>query len=62
MFVKTSKNGKRAYYPASIEYGFKTKNGGYAPGFKFLNNALTDNKNQIEKVIIQTLTDEIDKL
>lgn len=62
VFVKTSKNGKRAYYPASIEYGFKTKNGGYAPGFKFLNNALTDNKNQIEKVIIQTLTDEIDKL
>lgn len=62
VFVKVSKKGKRAYYPASIEHGFKTKSGGYVPGFKFLHNALTNNKNQIEKVIIQTLTDEIDKL
>lgn len=62
VFVKTSKSGKRAYYPASIEYGFKTKNGGYVPGFKFLYNALTSNKGQIEQTIIQVLTDEIDKL
>lgn len=62
VFVKTSKKGKRAYYPASIEYGFKTKSGGYVPGFKFLHNALTGNKGQIERVIVQTLTDEIDKL
>lgn len=62
VFVKVSKKGKRAYYPASIEHGFKTKSGGYVPGFKFLYNALTNNKNQIEKAIIQTLTDEIDKL
>ena len=62
VFVKISKNGKRAYYPASVEYGFKTKSGGYSPGFKTLYNSVTDNKNRIEKVIINTLTDEIDKL
>lgn len=62
VFVKISKKGKRAYYPASVEYGFRTKNGGYAPGFKFLYNALTNNKNQIEGIIIETLSDEIDKL
>ena len=33
VFVKTTKKGKRAYYPASVEYGFKTNNGGSAPGF-----------------------------
>ena len=62
VFVKVSKKGKRAYYPATIEYWFKTKSGVYVPGLIFLYNALTNNKNQIEKVIIQTLTDEIDKL
>ena len=62
VFVKTTKKGKRAYYPASIEYGFKTKSGGYVPGFKFLHNALTDNKSQIENVIVKTLADEVDKL
>ncbi len=62
VFVKTSKAGKRAYYPASIEYGFRTKGGGYVPGFKFLHNALTDNKSQIENVIVKTLADEVDKL
>ena len=62
VFVKESKAGKRAYYPASIEYGFRTKNGGYVPGFKFLHDSLVNNKDKIEKVIIKTLTDEIDKL
>lgn len=62
VFVKTSKVGKRAYYPASIEYGFRTKGGGYVPGVKFLHNALTDNKSQIENVIVKTLADEVDKL
>ena len=62
VFVKTTKKGKRAYYPASIEYGFKTKSDGYVPGFKFLHNSLTDNKSQIENTIVSTLADEIDKL
>ena len=62
VFVKISKKGKRAYYPASIEYGFKTKSGGYVPGFKFLHNSLTDNKSEIENTIVSVLSDEIDKL
>lgn len=62
VFVKESKSGNRAYYPASVEYGFKTKSGGYVPGFKFLHNSLTDNKSSIESAIVNTLADEIDKL
>lgn len=61
VFVKTSKSGKRSYYPASQEYGFKTKNGGYVPGFHYLKESLTDNKMAIEIVMVDTLSREIDK-
>ncbi|NCB52282.1 MAG: HK97 gp10 family phage protein [Clostridia bacterium] len=39
LFVKISKAGKRAYYPASQEYGFFAKNGRYIPGYHYLANA-----------------------
>ena len=32
IFVKYAASGKRYYYPASQEYGFRLKNGGYKPG------------------------------
>jgi hypothetical protein len=62
IFVKMTKSGKRYYYPASQEYGFKTKNGGYTPGFHFLRNALVDNSRGIEKVMVDIMSKEIDKL
>ena len=62
VFVKTTKDGKRYYYPASQEYGFLTKNGGYVPGFHYLRDSLVDNKERIEKTVVDVLAKEIDKL
>ena len=38
-FVKYSRAGKRYYYPASQEYGFKLKNGGYRPGLYYMRDS-----------------------
>lgn len=38
-FVKYSKAGKRYYYPASMEYGFRLRNGKRAAGHYYLKNA-----------------------
>jgi len=62
VFVKTTKDGKRYYYPASQEYGFITKNGGYVPGYHYLRDSLVDNKERIEKTVVDVLAKEIDKL
>lgn len=62
IFVKYTKDGKRYYYPASQEYGFLTKNGGYVPGVHFLRDSIVDNKAQIERTIVEVLAKEIDKL
>lgn len=61
IFVKISKDGKRAYYPASQEYGFITKDGRYVPGFHFLRNSLTEHARSIEETIVNVLSEEIDK-
>lgn len=37
-FVKTA-NGKRYYYPASQEYGFRTRSGGRKPGLYYMRNS-----------------------
>jgi HK97 gp10 family phage protein len=62
IFVKVSKTGNRSYYPASQEYGFKTRSGGYIPGFRYLKKSITQNQQQIEKKIVDVLSKEIDKL
>jgi len=61
VFVKISKSGKRYYYPASQEYGFITRNGGYVPGFHYLRDALAENAGQIEKTVVDELSKRIDK-
>ena len=53
---------KTSYYPASQEYGFKTVNGKYIPGYGFLRKSIADNENKIENTIVETLSKEIDKL
>lgn len=62
VFVKYTKDGKRYYYPASMEFGFITRDGGYVPGYHFLRDALVDNKAAIERTVVQELAKEIDKL
>lgn len=61
VFVKESKDGKRAYYPASQEYGFLTKDGGYIPGYRYLKRSITDNETAIEQKIIETAKKDVEK-
>ena len=61
IFVKTTKDGKRYYYPASQEYGFLTRDGGYIPGYRFLRRAIDENANQIERRILEVAGKEVDK-
>lgn len=61
VFVKVSKEGKRAYYPASQEYGFKARNGRYIPGFHFMRNAVQENERKVQTTIIDTMMKEIEK-
>lgn len=51
-----------AYYPASLEYGFKTGGEkGYSPGFRFMRNAAEDKESETVKVITDTLINALDK-
>jgi hypothetical protein len=62
-FVKMSKDGKkRYYYPASQEYGFMTRDGGYTPGYRYMKKSIENNDTAIEKKIVDSLSKEIDKL
>ena len=62
IFQKKNKAGKvTGYYPASMEYGFFTRNGRFIPGYHFLKKSLEDNASKVQKVIIETMQDKIDK-
>jgi hypothetical protein len=61
IFVKMSKDGKRSYYPASMEYGYITRDGGYVPGYRFLSKSITTNEREIEKKMVDVLSKDIDK-
>ena len=54
-------DGKRAYYPASQEYGFKKKNGGKVPGKHFLKKAAEQQEDQLPDTIVDNLISEIQK-
>lgn len=62
IFVKTTKEGKRYYYPASQEYGFLTVDGGYIPGYGFLRRSVDDNAEAIERKILEVAGREVDKV
>ena len=61
VFVKTSADGKRSYYPASQEYGFMTADGGYVPGYQYLRKSITENSREIENKIVEVAGKAIDK-
>jgi hypothetical protein len=60
-FVSVSKDGKRSYYPASQEYGFLTVDGGYVPGYRFLKKSITENSTAIERKILDTAGQAVEK-
>lgn len=62
VFQKKTKSGKTAYYPASQEHGFRTRNGGYIPGIHYLEKSVEENAESIEKTIVESIVCEIDKL
>lgn len=59
LFVKEA-NGKRYYYPASMEYGFKLRGGGKREGFHFLKSSADENTNQVERTMIEELARRVD--
>lgn len=58
---KNAKGEITGYYPASQEFGFMTRNGGYVPGFHFMKKALTDNCQPISNKIVGEMAKKIDK-
>jgi HK97 gp10 family phage protein len=61
-FVKVSADGKRSYYPASQEYGFKTRSGGKVQGKFFLKKASKDKIRQLEQMIVDELANSLRSL
>lgn len=62
IFVKTTTDGTRYYYPASQEYGFMTVDGGFVPGYRYLRNAMTNNVRKIETRVVEVATKEVEKI
>lgn len=52
--VKVSKAGKRAFYPASVEYGRKTPGGGHVKGRHFIRHAY----DTTERAVLSLITAE----
>lgn len=59
--VKIGKDGTRYYYPASQNYGFKTRNGGHVAGKHFLGKALQNKGAEASRVMVEEISKEIDK-
>jgi hypothetical protein len=51
--------GKRYYYPASQEYGFKLRNGGKKEGLYFLRDSLKNNRGLIEVSIVKEIVNSL---
>jgi hypothetical protein len=62
VFVKYSKEGKRSYYPASMEYGYISRAGNYIPGYRFMRDTADTYDGQVKSTIMSVLLDELDKL
>lgn len=64
--VKITKDGKRYYYPASQNFGFKTrrvKNGkDRVEGLKFFQRSMQNKGPEAAKVIVQEIGKEIEKM
>lgn len=60
-FVKMYANGqKRAYYPASQEWGF-TVRGHYTPGYRYMKKAIDNNASKIQSEVSKVFAKEIDR-
>ncbi|MBD0381287.1 HK97 gp10 family phage protein [Paenibacillus sedimenti] len=62
IFVKISKEGNRAYYPASQEYGFLTVDGRLIPGKRYMRRAIDEHTGEIERAVLEAAGKELDKV
>lgn len=61
--VKYTKTGKRYYYPASQEYGFKKRGSGEKiEGKYFIRRASKDKKQELEQMIVDELANSLKSL
>ena len=62
VFVKMSKAGKRYYYPASQEYGFRVEGGKRVPGLYYMRNTASAFYAVHEETIVEKTIDILEAL
>lgn len=60
--AKIGVNGKRSFYPASQEYGWKKRDGSKTVGKYFMTRAIRQNRHMIEQTIVNGLADSLKAL
>jgi HK97 gp10 family phage protein len=58
-FVKISASEKRAFYPASQEYGWRTQTGRKVPAKNFIKKAIQNNREKIKNTVIDGLVQSL---
>lgn len=61
LFVKMSRAGKRYYYPASQESGFRTRSGGRVEGRHYLRTAAETAMPVYEPLVLDTMAKKLDQ-
>ena len=61
-FVKYSKSGKRYYYPASQEYGFKIRKGKRVPGLYYMRNTAAEYYGTHENAVVDRVLEILEEL
>ena len=61
-FVKMSKTGKRYYYPASQEYGFRIGRGKRVPGLYYMRNTAAEFYAQHEETVVASTLEILEDL
>lgn len=56
------KRGKPFFYPSAVEFGYFTRSGRFIPGYHFLRNALENNKDLFERLLIKEIDQALKKL
>lgn len=61
-FVKMSKSGKRYYYPASQEYGFRIGRVRRQPGLYYMRNTAAEYFPEHEEAVVESVIDLLEEL
>ena len=61
-FVKYTKSGKRYYYPASQEYGFRISRGRRVPGLYYMRNTAAEYYGSHEEAVVEGVMEMLEEL